>query len=103
LPKQLIPVSIVVFAASTVQAGNKCSAQSCTYCVAGIKFAALQTKNMKELIEKLVNEAGLSEKQAWQAITIVKDFAKSKFPMFGSAIEKAFAKHAKKEDEDFLD
>jgi hypothetical protein len=58
---------------------------------------------MQELIEKLKNEAGLTDKQAWQAITIVKDFAKSKFPMFGGAIEKAFAKHAKKEDEDFMD
>ena len=58
---------------------------------------------MQELIDKLVNEAGLTDKQAWQAITIVKDFAKSKFPMFGSAIEKAFAKHARKEEEDFLD
>jgi hypothetical protein len=55
------------------------------------------------LIEKLKSEAGLTDKQAWQAITIVKDFAKSKFPMFGGAIEKAFAKHSKKEDEDFLD
>ena len=58
---------------------------------------------MQELIEKLKAEAGLTDKQAWQAITIVKDFAKSKFPMFGGAIEKAFTKHAKKEDEDFLD
>jgi hypothetical protein len=58
---------------------------------------------MQELIEKLQKEAGLTEKQAWQAITIVKDFAKSKFPMFGGAIEKAFAKHAKKEEDDFLD
>lgn len=63
-----------------------------------------QLKNfMQELIEKLKTEAGLTDKQAWQAITIVKDFAKSKFPMFGGAIEKAFTKHAKKEDEDFLD
>jgi hypothetical protein len=69
----------------------------------GTKFAALQKKFMLELIEKLKNEAGLTDKQAWQAITIVKDFAKSKFPMFGGAIEKAFTKHAKKEDEDFLD
>ncbi len=58
---------------------------------------------MQELIDKLVKEADITEKQAWQAITIVKDFAKSKFPMFGGAIEKAFAKHAKTEDEDFLD
>ena len=58
---------------------------------------------MQELIEKLKSEAGLTDKQAWQAITIVKDFAKSKFPMFGGAIEKAFAKHSKKDDDDFLD
>lgn len=58
---------------------------------------------MQELIEKLKIEAGLTDKQAWQAITIVKDFAKNKFPMFGGAIEKAFTKHAKKDEEDFLD
>ncbi len=58
---------------------------------------------MQELIEKLQSEAGLTEKQAWQAITIVKDFAKSKFPMFGGAIEKAFTKHSRKDDDDFLD
>ncbi len=58
---------------------------------------------MQELIEKLKTEAGLNDKQAWQAITIVKDFAKSKFPMFGGAIDKAFSKYDKKKDEDFLD
>ncbi len=58
---------------------------------------------MKELIEKLKMEAGLNDKQAWQAITIVKDFAKSKFPMFGGAIDKAFSKYDKKADDDFLD
>ena len=57
---------------------------------------------MQELIEKLKAEAGLSDEQAWKAITIVKDFAKSKFPMFGGAIEKAFTKHAKKDDDDFM-
>jgi hypothetical protein len=58
---------------------------------------------MLELIEKLKQEAGLTEKQAWQAINIVKDFAKSKFPMFGGAIDKAFSKYSKKDDEDFLE
>ena len=58
---------------------------------------------MQELIEKLKSEAGLTDKQAWQAITIVKDFAKNKFPMFGGAIEKAFGKYGRKEDEDFLE
>jgi hypothetical protein len=58
---------------------------------------------MQELIEKLKAEAGLTEQQALQALNIIKDFAKSKFPMFGGAIEKAFAKHSKKDDDDFLD
>jgi hypothetical protein len=58
---------------------------------------------MQELIEKLKSEAGLTDKQARHAINIVKDFAKSKFPMFGGAIEKAFSKYGKKEEEDFLD
>lgn len=58
---------------------------------------------MQDLIDKLKAEAGLNDKQAWQAITIVKDFAKSKFPMFGGAIDKAFSKYDKKKDEDFLD
>ena len=58
---------------------------------------------MQELIDKLKTEAGLTDKQAWQAVNIVKDFAKSKFPMFGGAIEKAFTKYGKQEDEDFLE
>jgi len=57
---------------------------------------------MKELIDKLRSEVGLSEEQALKAITLVKDFAKEKFPLFSGAIEKAFAKHTPKEDEDFL-
>lgn len=57
---------------------------------------------MKELIERLQAEAGLTEEQAVKAITLVKDFAKEKFPLFSGAIEKVFAKYAPKEDEDFL-
>lgn len=56
---------------------------------------------MQELINKL-KAIGLSEEQALQSITIVKDFAKDKFPMFGGAIEKAFTKHAPKSGDDFL-
>jgi hypothetical protein len=37
-----------------------------------------------------------------KAITLVKDFAKEKFPLFSGAIEKVFTKYAPKEDEDFL-
>lgn len=57
---------------------------------------------MKELIERLQAEAGLTEDQALKAITLVKDFAKEKFPLFSGAIEKVFTKYAPKEDEDFL-
>ena len=57
---------------------------------------------MKELIERLQAQAGLTEEQAVKAITLVKDFAKEKFPLFSGAIEKVFTKYAPKEDEDFL-
>jgi len=58
---------------------------------------------MKELIEKLQNEAGLTEEQAWRSIQIIKNYAKGKFPVFGGAIDKLFDKYAPKEEEDFLD
>ena len=53
---------------------------------------------MKELIDRLQAEAGLSEEQAVKAITLVKDFAKEKFPLFSGAIEKVFTKYSPKED-----
>ncbi|HVY73309.1 MAG TPA: hypothetical protein VG890_00675 [Puia sp.] len=56
---------------------------------------------MKELIEKLKAE-GLTEAQAFKAIEIMKDFAKSKFPLFGGAIDKLFDKYSKQQDEDFM-
>jgi hypothetical protein len=56
---------------------------------------------MKELIDKLMAE-GLTEKQALKAVEIVKDFAKSKFPLFAGAIEKVFDKYAPKDEDDFL-
>lgn len=58
---------------------------------------------MQELIDKLKSELNLNDEQAFRAITIVKDFAKSKFPLFGGAIEKVFTKYGPKDDEDFLD
>lgn len=57
---------------------------------------------MKELIDQLKNEAGLTEQQAVQAITIIKNFAKNKFPIFGGAIDKLFDKYGAKGDDDFL-
>jgi ribosomal protein L31E len=58
---------------------------------------------MKELIEQLMKEAGLTEKQALEAIRIIKEFAKRKFPVFGGAIDKLFDKYAPKQDDDFMD
>ncbi len=58
---------------------------------------------MKELIDQLMKEAGLNEKQALEAIRIIKEFAKRKFPVFGGAIDKLFDKYAPKHEDDFLD
>jgi hypothetical protein len=56
---------------------------------------------MKELIEKLKAE-GLTEVQALKAVEIMKNFAKSKFPLFGGAIDKLFEKYNKQQEEDFM-
>jgi hypothetical protein len=56
---------------------------------------------MKELLEKLQAE-GLTETQAMRAVEIMKNFAKSKFPLFGGAIDKIFDKYSKQQEEDFM-
>ncbi|MEY3351251.1 MAG: hypothetical protein RIQ50_1362 [Bacteroidota bacterium] len=58
---------------------------------------------MKELIEQLKRELDISEKQAVEAVRIIKDFAKKKLPVFAGAIDKLFDKYAPKQEEDFLD
>ena len=45
---------------------------------------------MQELIQKLQQEAGLSEEQAKQAIETMKNFVVEKFPMLESAVNKLF-------------
>lgn len=45
---------------------------------------------------------GLTEAQAIKAVEIMKNFAKSKFPLFGGAIDKLFEKYNKPEEEDFM-
>ena len=56
---------------------------------------------MKELIDRLTSEVGLTEEQAIKAVTMMKDFAKEKFPLLSGAIEKVFTKYSyKKDDED---
>jgi hypothetical protein len=57
---------------------------------------------MKELIDQLKNEAGLTEAQAIEAINIIKNFAKNKFPIFGGAIDRLFDKYGTKGEDDFL-
>lgn len=49
-----------------------------------------------------MKEAGLTEAQSYDAIRIVKDFAKSKFPIFAGAIDKLFDKYGPKDEEDPL-
>lgn len=56
---------------------------------------------MKELIDRLKAE-GLTDKQAYRAIEIIKDFAKEKFPLFGGAIDKLFDKYNQKSEDDFM-
>ena len=58
---------------------------------------------MKELIDQLIKEVNLSEKQARDAIRIIKEFAKKKLPVFSGAIDKLFDKYGPKQEEDFLD
>jgi hypothetical protein len=59
---------------------------------------------MQELIERLKSEAGLTEEQAMQAITVIKDYAKQKLPLFSGAIESMFSKYSsKKEEDDFME
>lgn len=65
-------------------------------------FENRQNWSMNELINRLTS-AGLTEQQAIDAITIIKNFAKEKFPIFGGAIDKLFDKYQVKRDDDFLE
>jgi hypothetical protein len=58
---------------------------------------------MQDLIDRLKTEAGLTDAQALKSITIIKDFAKQKLPIFSGAIENMFSKYAPKEQDDFLE
>ena len=58
---------------------------------------------MQELIQRLMQQAGLTEEQAIRAIEIIKDYAKQKFPIFSGAIDRLFEKYAPKPEDDFLD
>ncbi len=43
---------------------------------------------MQELIQQLMDKAGLSADQAGKSVGVVKDFVKAKFPMLGDGVDK---------------
>jgi hypothetical protein len=46
---------------------------------------------MQELLNRLVNEAGITNEQAVKSIETIKNFVKEKFPMLGGAVDNMFA------------
>jgi hypothetical protein len=46
---------------------------------------------MKELIERLMQEAKLDQVQAKKAIETIAGFVKEKFPMLGGAVDQIFS------------
>ena len=46
---------------------------------------------MNELVERLIKEAKLDEKQALKAIETIAGFVKERFPMLGGAVDQIFA------------
>lgn len=57
---------------------------------------------MQELIDRLINEAGLSETQASKALETIKDYVIEKFPMMGGAVDSLFNSGGSSGDEDGL-
>jgi hypothetical protein len=45
---------------------------------------------MQELINRLMENAGINENQAAKALETIKDFVKEKFPMLGGAVDNMF-------------
>jgi len=56
---------------------------------------------MQELIDRM-KAIGLTEKQAYKAIEVIKEFSKEKFPIFAGAIDKLFDKYDKRQEDDFM-
>lgn len=48
---------------------------------------------MQELVDKLMNEANLTEEQAKKAIQSVIGYVKDKFPMLEGAVDQIFGKN----------
>jgi polyhydroxyalkanoate synthesis regulator phasin len=56
----------------------------------GISTFNFQLNKMKELIEKLKSEAGLTEEQAKKAVDTIKQYVVEKFPMLEGAVNNVF-------------
>ena len=56
---------------------------------------------MQELINRLKENAGITDEQAAKALETIKDFVKEKFPMLSGAVDNMFGS-AGKEEEDGL-
>ncbi len=54
---------------------------------------------MQELINKLMENAGISEIQATKALETIKDFVKEKFPMLGGAVDNMFSSSGSSSDD----
>lgn len=57
---------------------------------------------MQELIDRLVNEAGLSQTQATKALETIKNFVVEKFPMMEGAVDKLFNSEGSATEDDGL-
>ena len=57
---------------------------------------------MQELINKLTQNASITEEQAMKVLETVKDYVKEKFPMMAGAVDKLFEGGEKKEEDDYL-
>ena len=45
---------------------------------------------MKELIQKMMDNAGVSAEQAMKSLETIKDYVKEQFPMMAGAVDKLF-------------
>ncbi len=57
---------------------------------------------MQELIDRLKENAGITDDQAVKALETIKDFVKEKFPMLGGAVDNMFGAAGKGEDDNGL-
>ena len=54
---------------------------------------------MQELINRLKENAGITEVQAVKALETIKDYVKEKFPMLGGAVDNMFGDSSKSDDD----